>query len=621
MAHPFLAALERRALLADGAIGTLLHDRGVPGSACLDEQNLSNPELVLGIHRDYLTVGAEIVETNTFGANRLRLRSFGLAEQAAEINARGVELAREATRDCGRQAFVAGAMGPVGVGLASGGEVTLKQAHRAFAEQAKALLEAGVDLIMLETFPSLAEAREAVLAVREATPDLPLVAQVTFQRDGRTWTGEEPADVARDLHNAGADVVGVNCVPGPQAALEIVEEMAKATKVKLIAQPNAGHPRVAEREVVYPVPPPAFAESVPRLVAAGCAIVGGCCGSTPEHIAAMRSALDASPRADGASEAAATSGIDERAIWLPSDEIEPEEATLREKLAAGRFIISAEIDPPRGLNPRSALKGAARLKLAGLDCVNVGDSPMARVRMSPFAMALLFRQQLGLETIVHVTTRDRNLLAIQSDLLGLHVLGLRNVLCLKGDAPSASGYARAVGVWDVTPVGLLRVLKGLNEGVDFAGNAMAQPTSFFVGAAANPTAPSLEAEIKLLKRKVEAGADFVMTQAIYDIEALERFLEKASRFKVPIIMGLMPLHSERHAEFIHNELAGVTIPEPLRQRMRDAGENGAAEGAAIAREIIAAARGGVQGIYFIPSFGRYDMVAELVEELRGVVLS
>jgi homocysteine S-methyltransferase len=236
-------------------------------------------------------------------------------------------------------------------------------------------------------------------------------------------------------------------------------------------------------------------------------------------------------------------------------------------------------------------------------------------------MALLYRQQLGIETIVHVTTRDRNLLAIQSDLLGLHVLGLRNVLCLKGDAPSASGYARAVGVWDVTPVGLLRVLKGLNEGVDFAGNAMAQPTSFFVGAAANPTAPSLEAEIKLLKRKVEAGADFVMTQAIYDIEALERFLEKAGKFKVPLIMGVMPLHSERHAEFIHNELAGVSIPDTLRDRMREAGENGAAEGAAIARETIAAARGGVQGIYFIPSFGRYDMVAELVEDLRGVVVS
>jgi homocysteine S-methyltransferase len=619
MTHPFLAALERRALLADGAIGTLLHDRGVPGSACLDEQNLTNPDLVLSVHSEYVTAGAEIIETNTFGANRLRLKSFGLAGQATAINARGVELAREATRDCGHQAFVAGAMGPVGVGLATGGDVTLKQAHRAFGEQAQALVDAGVDLIMLETFPSLAEAREAVLAVREVAHDLPLVAQVTFQRDGRTFTGEEPADVARDLHNAGADVVGVNCVPGPQAALEIVEEMAKATKVKLIAQPNAGHPRVAEREVVYPVPPAAFAESVPRLVAAGCAVVGGCCGSTPEHIAAMRSALDASTRADGAGEAPAP--IDESAIWLPSDEVEPEEATLREKLAAGRFIISAEIDPPRGLNPRSALKGAARLKLAGLDCVNVGDSPMARVRMSPFAMALLYRQQLGIETIVHVTTRDRNLLAIQSDLLGLHVLGLRNVLCLKGDAPSASGYARAVGVWDVTPVGLLRVLKGLNEGVDFAGNAMAQPTSFFVGAAANPTAPSLEAEIKLLKRKVEAGADFVMTQAIYDIEALERFLEKAGKFKVPLIMGVMPLHSERHAEFIHNELAGVSIPDTLRDRMREAGENGAAEGAAIARETIAAARGGVQGIYFIPSFGRYDMVAELVEDLRGVVVS
>jgi homocysteine S-methyltransferase len=303
---------------------------------------------------------------------------------------------------------------------------------------------------------------------------------------------------------------------------------------------------------------------------------------------------------------------------VPSEEAEvgPEEATLREKLAAGRFVVSIEIDPPRGLNPRRALRGAARLKLAGVDCINVGDSPMARVRMSPFAMAVLFRQQLGIETIVHVTTRDRNLLALQADLIGAHVLGLRNVLCLRGDVPSGSGYARAVGVWDVTPVGLLRVLKGLNEGIDWAGNPMAQPTSFFVGAAANPTAPSLEAEIKLLRRKVEAGADFIMTQAVYDIEALERFLEKASRFRAPILLGVLPLHSERHAEFIHNELAGVVVPEAVRQRMREAGEDALSEGAAIAREIVAAARGAVQGIYLIPSFNRYDLTAELIQELK-----
>ena len=614
MTHPFLAALERRVLLSDGAMGTVLRDRGVPASVCLDEQNISNGELILAVHKEYLTAGAEIIETNTFGANRLRLRSFDLVKQAAEINARGVALAREATRDCGHQAFVAGAMGPVGVGLASGGDVTLKQAHRAFAEQAQALIENGVDLIMLETFPSLAEAREAVLAVREAGKDVPLIAQLTFQRDGRTWTGEEPAPVARELHNCGADIVGVNCLPGPQAALDVIEEMAQATKVKLSVQANAGHPRVVEREVSYPVTPHVFAEYTPRLVAAGCVVIGGCCGTKPEHIAAMRDALRSETPAEAPSAREEAAVVD---IALPAEEPESEDVTLREKLAAGRFVITAEIDPPRGLNPRRALQGAARLRQAGIDALNVADSPMARVRMSAFALAVLLRQQLGLETIVHVTTRDRNVMALQSDLIGAHVLGQRNVLCLKGDAPTGSGYARAIGVWDVTPVGLMRILKGLNEGIDWAGNAMAQPTSFFVGAAANPTAPSLEAEIKLLRRKVQAGADFIMTQTMYDIETLERFLEKASRFKVPIIMGVLPLHSERHADFIHNELPGVVVPDAVRQRMREAGENGLAEGAAIAREIVAAARGGVQGIYLIPAFNRYDVAAELVEELRG----
>ncbi len=614
MTHPFLAALERRVLLSDGAMGTVLRDRGVPASVCLDEQNISNGDLILAVHKEYLTAGAEIIETNTFGANRLRLRSFDLAKQATEINARGVALAREATRDCGHQAFVAGAMGPVGVGLASGGDVTLKQAHRAFAEQAQALIESGVDLIMLETFPSLAEAREAVLAVREAGKDIPLIAQLTFQRDGRTWTGEEPAPVARELHNCGADIVGVNCVPGPQAALDVIEEMVRATKVKLSVQANAGHPRVVEREVSYPVAPHVFAEYTPRLVAAGCVVIGGCCGTKPEHIAAMRDALRSEAPAEAPSAREEAAAVD---IALPAEELESEDITLREKLAAGRFVITAEVDPPRGLNPRRALQGAARLRLAGIDALNVADSPMARVRMSAFALAVLLRQQLGLETIVHVTTRDRNVMALQSDLIGAHVLGQRNVLCLKGDAPTGSGYARAIGVWDVTPVGLMRILKGLNEGIDWAGNAMAQPTSFFVGAAANPTAPSLEAEMKLLRRKVQAGADFIMTQTMYDIETLERFLEKASRFKVPIIMGVLPLHSERHADFIHNELPGVVVPEAVRQRMREAGENGLAEGASIAREIVAAARGGVQGVYLIPAFNRYDVAAELVEELQG----
>ena len=418
MTHPFFDALERRVLLSDGAMGTTLRDRGVPTSVCLDERNLSDPQLVQAVHTEYLTAGAEIIETNTFGANRLRLRSFDLAKQAAEINAAGVAIARKATGDRGLHAFVAGAVGPVGVGLASGGAVTLKQAHKAFAEQTQVLVDSGVDLIMLETFPSLAEARQAVEAVREVQKDIPLIVQVVFQRDGRTWMGEEPALVARELRNTGADIVGVNCMPGPQAALDILEEMSRASKVKLSVQPNAGHPRVVEREVSYPVTPGVFAEYVPRLVAAGAVVIGGCCGTTPEHISAMHNTLRTSKDEPGP-ETPAASVIE---LELPPEELEQDDITLREKLAAGRFVVTAEIDPPRGLNPQRALRGAAKLRLAGVDAVNVADSPMARVRMSAFALAVLLRQQLGLEPVVHVTTRDRNLLALQADLIGAHVL-------------------------------------------------------------------------------------------------------------------------------------------------------------------------------------------------------
>lgn len=615
MTHPFLAALETRTLLADGATGTELRDRGVPASACLDCINLENPDLVQALHEDYIAAGADIIETNTFGANRIKLGRYGLADRVRDVNLRGVAIAREARRSVGREVFVAGAVGPVDVGLPAAGDVTLKQARRAFREQIEALVEGGVDLLMLETFSTLAETREAVLAAREVT-DAPVVAQLTFQRDGRTWSGEEPGEVVRELQALGADVVGVNCVPGPQVALEIIEHMAAAAPVRLSAQANAGHPRVSEQGLWYPASPQSFAEYVPRLVAAGVSIVGGCCGTTPDHIVAMRRALSG----ETAVEEETLTGV-ARLRSLPEAAEAPalEGETLREKLAAGRFVVAAEIDPPRGLNPRRVLEGAARLKEVGVDCINVGDSPMARVRMSPITMALFVHQRVGLETIVHFTTRDRNLMALQADLIGAHVLGLRNVLCLRGDPPTGTGYARAVGVWDVSPVGLIRVLRGLNEGVDWAGNTMAQPTSFFIGAAANPTAPSLEAELKLLRRKVEAGADFIMTQAMYDREALDRFLKEASRLKVPILLGVMPLHSLRHAEFIRNELPGVVVPDEVRERLRRADDNALAEGVTIARELVEAARGRVQGVYLVPSFNRFDVIADLVESVKAAV--
>jgi homocysteine S-methyltransferase len=616
--RPFLLALEKGVLLCDGAMGTLLHHRGVPLSACLEAVNLEKPDLVAAIHRDYIEAGAEIIETNTFGATSLRLNRYGLADRVREVNRRAVEIARGAAREAGRTVFVAGAVGPIGVGIPSSeaADLSLKEARRIFREQVEALLEANVDLLILETFPTLAEIREALAAVREAG-EAPVVAQLTFQRDGRTWAGEEPGDVVRALHDEGANVVGVNCVPGPQVALEIIEKMAAASGVKLSAQANAGQPRLLERGVLYPMGPQAFAEYVPRLVAAGAAIVGGCCGTTPEHTAAMRTVL-----AGTTAEPAATPGAPAvivqpagRPVWkaLAADE------TLRDKLAAGRFVVSVEIDPPKGLNPRRALEAAAMLKDAGVDCINVGDSPRAETRMSPLAFALLVQQRVGLETIIHFTTRDRNLAALQADLIGAQVWGLRNILCLRGDPPSGGGHARAVAVWDVSTVGLIRVLKGLNEGVDRAGNPVGQPTSFFIGAAANPTAASLEAEMRLLRRKVAAGAEFVMTQAVYDVGALDRFLKASPALKVPILLGVMPLHNLRHAEFLRNELVGIVVPEPVRERVRRAGENSLEEGMALARELLDAARGRVQGVYIMPSFGRYDPAAQLLRELRQSV--
>jgi methionine synthase I (cobalamin-dependent)/5,10-methylenetetrahydrofolate reductase len=608
LSHPFTEAIEQGVLLLDGAMGTLLHERGVPASDCLEQVNVENPDLVRFLHVDYIQAGADIIETNTFSANRVLLARHGLGDRVGEINARAVDIARRAREQLRSSVFIAGAIGPIGVGVPSGGDVSLKEARQAFAEQAQALSQAGVDLILIETFATLAEAREALLAVRETT-DLPVIAHLTFQRDGRTWAGEEPGEVAKTLHSLGADVVGVNCVPGPQAALEIIEKMAAATRVKLSAMPNAGQPRLLERGLKYPATPESFGEYVPRLVAAGAGIVGGCCGTTPEHIAAMHQALAAEAPPPSPAEAP---------VWVEEEEaIAAEPETLREKLAAGRFVVSVEIDPPRGLNPRRALEGAAMLKEAGADCINVGDSPRAQIRMSPVAMALLLHQRVEVETIVHFTTRDRNLMALQSDFIGAHVLGLRNILCLRGDPPTGGGFLRAVGVWDVSPVGMIRVLKGLNEGIDWAGNTLSQPTSFFVGAAANPTAPSLEAEMRLLRRKVEAGADFIMTQAVYDVAACAKFLKAASRVGVPILVGIMPLHSYRHAEFLHNELPGIVVPDELRQRMRQAGERGLAEGMALSRELLKVAQELAQGVYLMPSFGRFDAVAELVAAARG----
>ncbi len=611
MKHPFLTALEERVLLADGAMGTLLHSRGVPSSACLEALVLDNPDIIRRVHEEYIASGADIIETDTFGANRFRLARHGLELRVHDINFKAARLARDAREIHGHPIFVAGAIGPTGRMLATAGEVRPQDVRAALREQAEALLEGGVDLIILETFPDIAELREAILAVKECC-DLPIVAQATFQRDGRTYGGEPPDEVANVSSSLGADVAGVNCSLGPQSALEVVEQMAANTSIRVSAMPNAGLPRYMDQRLVYPSTPEYFAEYARKLVVAGANIVGGCCGTTPEHTAAMRRALDGEWNTKGrAPRVSSTASVAERGADL-APPAEPGRRTLREKLAAGEFVVSVELDPPRGLNPRKALEGAAHLKTLGADTINIGDSPMARVRMSAIALAVLIEQQVGIETIIHFTSRDRNLMAIQSDLLGAHALGIRNVIALTGDPPATGDYARATGVWDVDSIGLIRVLKMLNGGTDWAGNSIGKGTSFFVACAANPTADDVGVEVDRVRRKIEAGADLLMTQQLYSAGVLREFLDRLGPTGLPLLVGIMPLQSHRHTEFIHNELAGVTVPDDVRERMRLAGENGVAEGIALARELLEECRPYVNGAYLVPSFGRYEVVGELV---------
>ncbi len=607
MKHPFIAAVEERILLADGAMGTLLQSRGVAASACADAVILEQPDLVRRAHEEYIAAGADIIETNTFGANRFRLARHGLEAKVRDINFRAARVARDAREIRGLPVFVAGAIGPTGRMLAGVGDIRPGDVREALREQCEALLEGGVDLIILETFPDIQELREAILAVKAAC-DLPIVAQMTFGRDGRTLGGEPPDVVANVASSLGADVAGVNCSLGPQSALEVVEQMSANTSIRVSAMPNAGLPRFMDGRLMYPSPPEYFAEYARKLAEAGANIIGGCCGTTPEHIARMRETLDQEwnrrARAARVSVAAPPAPAQEAAEGAPR--------SLREKLRTGEFVVSVELDPPRGLNPRKALEGAAHLKQLGADTINIGDSPMARVRMSAIALAVLMQQRVGIETIVHFTTRDRNLMAIQSDLLGAHALGIRNVIALTGDPPSTGDYARATGVWDVDSIGFIRILKMLNSGTDWAGNSIGKGTDFLVACAANPTADSVDVEVDRVRRKIDAGADLLMTQQIYSAEILESFLERLGPIDVPVLVGVMPLQSSRHAEFIHNELAGVFVPDAVRERMRLAGENGIAEGIAQARELLEDCRKFVQGVYLVPSFGRVEVVGELV---------
>jgi homocysteine S-methyltransferase len=612
MAHPFIDAVSRGAVLADGAMGTLLRSRGWQGAT--ECAALERPDLVRRIHEEYIAAGAELILTNTFEANRSLLAKAGLADRVRDANFQAARVARDAREIAGVPVLIGGSVGPIGRDLAVG-TLTLDQAYEAFLEQVGALLEGGVDLLVLETFPSLREASAALRAARALT-DLPAVVMLNFNADLATPAGETPVDVARTLAGAGAQVIGVNCGVGPQAALDMLQEMAHVAdelgEAGLAVKPNAGLPRVVQGERVWPAEPEYFADFALRARDLGAVVIGGCCGTTPAHVRAMREALGSGRAAAGVLGAPQ---LDPPPLEEPLAAQAP--SLLRDKLKAGKYVVSVEIDPPRGINPRKAIEGAALVRDAGADAINIGDSPMARVRMSALALAVQIQQQVGIETIIHQTSRDRNLMALQSDLLGAHALGIRNVIALTGDPPPEASQSSAV--WDVDSIGFIRVLKRLNEGVDFAGNSLGRPTEFFVACAANPTADDLELELGRVREKVHAGADVLMTQPAYDFDVVRTFFERLGPIEVPVLLGVLPLMSSRHTEFIHNELAGVTVPDAVRERMRLAGEAGAAAGLEIALEHVQATRAlpFVSGIYVMPSFGRYEVAAELVRQVTG----
>ncbi|HET7224114.1 MAG TPA: bifunctional homocysteine S-methyltransferase/methylenetetrahydrofolate reductase [Candidatus Eisenbacteria bacterium] len=614
MPAPLLERLARGPLIADGAMGTLLYERGVPFDQCFDALNLTQPALVESVHRDYLAAGAELIETNTFGANAVRLAAHGREADARLIARQGVKIARNAREIVGVGAFVAGSLGPLGRPLEPFGGISRSEAACAWVAAAEGLLEGGCDAFILETFQDLQEILAALSAVRGVSRELPVIAQMTYGNDGKTLYGTTPAEAVRALREAGADVVGLNCGVGPQASLEVLEQVVAAAEgLPVSVMPNAGLPQFVGGRFLYLASPEYFAEFAARAVERGARIVGGCCGTTPAHIHAMRQRL----ASHGASEKL-PSGAEVQVLEHGPAPVAPpahaEEPTFLRKLRE-KFVVSVEIDPPRGVNTRKVMEGARLMAARGVDAVNIADSPMARIRMSATALAYQIHTHFpALEIILHYTTRDRNLMGLQSDLLGAHALGLRTILCLTGDPPSLGDYPNATAVFDTDAVGLMKIVQQMNRGTDLAGTSIGAATGFAYGCGVNPTADDPDQEFERVRRKLDAGPQFVMTQPVYELDGWRRFVDRLTGLtSIPILIGILPLQSFRHAEFLHNEVPGIQVPDWIRSRMHAAGNDGQRVGVELARELLSRCRGMANGVYLMPSFGRYENCLEVLE--------
>src|SRR5208282_1265877 len=612
MAQNFIERLKHSPVLCDGAMGTLLYAKGIFINRCYDELNLAQPELIRGVHHDYLQAGAEIIETNTFGANSFRLARHSLADRVRDINIAGAHVARDAAKSF--DVWVAGSIGPLGIRIEPLSKISFEEARTAFREQIEALVEGGVDLLMLETFGYVEELHQAVLAARDVDPKIPIVAQVTIDEDGDCLDGSDPEAFAARLTEWNVDVLGINCSVGPVAMLDAIERVRAATSLPLSAQPNAGMPRSVEGRNIYLCSPEYMASYTRKFVAAGVQLIGGCCGTTPDHIRAMKSALRVGEaRGKTAHTEAIHPGV---APSAPASIPMAQRSGLGAKLAAGEFVTMVEIVPPKGIDIRKEIEGAKFVKSVGVDAINIPDSPRASARMSNQALSLLIQQEIGIEPILHYTCRDRNVLGIQSDLLGAAAMGIRNLICITGDPPKMGNYPDATAVFDVDSIGLVNIVHNLNRGLDLGGNPIGAGTGFVIGVGANPGLPNLDEEIKRFEYKVQAGAEYVVTQPVFDLSLLEKFLKRIEHCRIPVIAGIWPLVSARNAEFMKNELR-VSVPDEILNRMTRAvsPEAARAEGVAIAREMLAAVRDRVQGAQISAPLGRYSSAVDVLEAL------
>jgi homocysteine S-methyltransferase len=611
MAGDLIKRLKESPVLCDGAMGTLLYAKGIFINRCYDELNVSQPELIRSVHHEYLQSGAEIIETNTFGANSFRLGRHSIADKVREINLAGAHVAREAAKSF--DVWVGGAVGPLGVRIEPLGKTSFEEARTAFREQIAALVEGGVNLIVLETFGYLEELHQAILAARDVDPKIPIVAQVTIDEEANCLDGSTPETFAPRMEEWGADVIGCNCSVGPVDMLDAMERVRAATSLPLAAQPNAGIPRSVEGRNIYLCSPEYMASYARKFVAAGVRLVGGCCGTTPEHIRTMKGAL----RVGDARAKTATAHVAGNAAPVAAPAVPlSERSKLGAKIAFGQFLTMVEIVPPKGTDIRKEIEGSRFLKSVGVDGINIPDSPRASARMSNQALSLLVQQQVGIEAILHYTCRDRNVLGIQSDLLGAAATGIRNLICITGDPPKMGNYPDATAVFDVDAIGLVNIVHNLNRGLDIGGNPIGTGTAFVIGVGANPGVPNIDEEVKRFEYKVEAGAEYAVTQPVFDLALLEQFLKRIEHCRIPVVAGIWPLVSARNAEFMKNELR-VSVPDSILQRMSQAKTPEAAreEGIQIAREMLAAVRTMVQGAQISAPQGRYTSAADVLEAL------